>query len=121
MTKDKRVYTKEEPEMYDIREGERILHEEEQKANWKDYAEININLNKEMSKLYENNPVLHPSIKPAMHNLMIQRERMNNSFPVKNGEPAPLYALWASGLGVSLGYIAILGLLMWYHTNYMMP
>ena len=61
MTKDKRVYTKEEPEMYDIREGERILHEEEQKANWKDYAEININLNKEMSKKY---PVISKKAKP---------------------------------------------------------
>ena len=105
----------------DITEAERILHEEEQKEIWKEYAKDNQELRSAMSKLYEEKPALHPSIKPAQFNLMLERERMNNSWPMIKGEVSVLTTLWGSGLGVSLGYLALLGSIIWYHINYMVP
>ena len=116
MTKDKRVYIKRPRTMWDISEGERILHEEEQKANWKDYAEININLNKEMSKLYESLPPQYArDVSVTRHNLMRMRKdpKLNPTYAQANF----WHIMYGSATLHCLGYLALLGISIWLFTG----
>ena len=106
----------------DITTLERILKEEEQKEIWKEYAAANIELRDELNKLREKNgPRYSMAVKQTQFNQMLEADRMKRTYPMVNGEVSVWYTLYGSGLGVSLSYMVLIGITLWYHTNYMVP